>query len=379
MSGILSGVKVLSFALQYPGPYCTLLLADMGAEVIIVERPGIGDPVRAFPLMFEALNRNKKSITINLRSPQGREICYQLAKKTDIVIEGFRPGLVDRLQIGYRHLKKVNPSLIYLSISGYGQDGPYRDRVAHDITYQGIAGMLAPRIAEGDPLAIQPVPAVGDLSSGMFAAVGALAALWCREKTGKGQYIDVSMADGLVSWMGVSLCQQLNLGQAILSRLDPAYGVFETKDKKYLTLSVMEDHFWRNLCNTIGKPELAELSGTERMARKDELVDSLRAVFLTKTRDEWVETFSPVDVPAGPVYTLDEVITDPQLKSRQLFLEVGTGERKLKQVAHPLKFSTHPASMRLPPPKLGEHTAEILHLLGYADTETEELRRIGAV
>lgn len=380
MDSALAGVKVLSMAWQYPGPYCSMLLADMGANVIMLEPPGIGDPSRLMPCFFSAINRNKRSITLNLATEKGREVCHRLAQSSDVVTEGFRPGIAERLGVDYHSLKQVNPRLIYASISGYGQDGPYRDWPAHDLSYQGVAGMLAAQIsAKGTSLTPPPV-AIADLSSAMFTALAILAALYAREKTGKGQYIDVSMTDGLVSWMSVPLTCYLQQGEAGLRGM-PGYGIFETKDGRFVTLSMTyEDHFWRNLCTVIGKQDLGQLSREERSAKQQELVSLLRAVFLTKTRDEWLKLLISADVPCGPAYELAEVITDPQLRHRGMFVELDDPRKgKRTFVAPSLKFSDTPAGIRMPPPELGEHTEEILLSLGYSQHQIEEMRHEGVV
>lgn len=378
MSPLLSDVNILSLAWQYPGPYSTLLLADMGAQVTILERPGSGDPGRLFPYFFKGLNRNKKSLAVDLQSEQGQEICHRLAKRVDVFTEGFRPGLANRFRIDYETIKKINPDIIYASISGYGQDGPYRDWPAHDLSYQGIAGMLSDIISQGGQLSLPPVP-IADLSSGMFATIAILAALHYRQSTGEGQYIDVSMTDGLVSWMSAPLTMYAHTGESFFAP-EPGFGTFETKDKKYLTLSIAhEDHFWANLCHVVGRDELGKLARSERVARREELQDILRQVLRTKTRDEWIQILPAANVAAGPAYEISEVYNDPQLKYRNMFFDMETPDEKLKQVGHPIKFSATPAEMRLPPPKLGEHNEEILLDLGYTKEQIREFERTNVI
>lgn len=380
MASPLAGVKVLSMAWMYPGPYCSMLLADMGAEVIVLERPGMGDPSRLIPSFFAAVNRNKKSITVNLATEKGSEICHGLAERFDVVTEGFRPGIAKRLGVDYKSLREINPRLIYASISGYGQDGPYCDWPAHDLTYQGMAGMLANQISAGAPSLIPPSVAIADLSSGMFATIAILAALYAREQTGKGQYIDVSMTDGLVSWMSVPLLRYLNMGETTLP-LEPGYGIFETKDGKFLTLSIaFEDHFWRNLCHAIGRGELGEISAQERRQRREELVDVLREALLARGRDEWVEILTSANVAAGPAYELAETVKDPHLRQRGMFVEIEDPRKgRSTFVAPSLKFSETPAEIRMPPPELGEHTEEVLLGLGYSQQEIQEMRHGGVI
>jgi len=383
MASPLDGLHIISMAEQYPGPYCTLLLADMGADVVLVERPRVGDPSRGPGGMsdfFAALNRNKRSVAIDLKTEEGREAVKRLVAKADVFLEGFRPGTMERLGLGYETLRELNPRLVYCSLSGFGQSGPYRLRPAHDISFQGIAGLLANLIDRGS-FADRPGVAIGDLSSGMFAAIGILAALYARERSGSGQYVDVAMADGLVSWMTAALTPVIN-GKPAFNLGDGAgYGVYKAADGKFLTLSVAtEPHFWRNLWQTVGRPDLAEISFVDRLKRNQELDGILREVFLTQSRDEWVELLAAGDVPSGPVFSLEEVARDPQLRERGMIVEWEAPDgRKIGMVNHPLQFSETPAGIRRPAPALGEHTEELLREAGCGDEELARLREKGAV
>jgi crotonobetainyl-CoA:carnitine CoA-transferase CaiB-like acyl-CoA transferase len=383
MASPLDGLRIISMAEQYPGPYCTLLLADMGADVILVERPGAGDPSRGPGGMsdfFAALNRNKRSVAIDLKTEEGREAVKRLVAKADVFLEGFRPGTMERLGLGYETLRRLNPRLVYCSLSGFGQSGPYRLRPAHDISFQGIAGLLANLIERGS-FTDRPGVAIGDLSSGMFAAVGILAALHARERTGRGQYVDVAMADGLVSWMTAALTPVINGNPAFSIGDGAGYGVYQAADGKFLTLSVAtEPHFWRNLWQSVGRPDLAELSFIDRLKRSRELDDILREVFLTRSRDEWVELLAAGDVPSGPVLSLEEVARDPQLRGRGMIVEWQAPDgRKIGMVNHPLQFSETPASIRRPAPALGEHTEEVLRESGFDEGEVARLREAGVI
>jgi crotonobetainyl-CoA:carnitine CoA-transferase CaiB-like acyl-CoA transferase len=383
MASPLDGLSIVSMAEQYPGPYCTLLLADMGADVVLVERPGGGDPSRGPGGMsdfFAALNRNKRSIAVDLKAQEGREACRRLIAKADVFLEGFRPGTMERLGLGYDALKETNPRLIYCSLSGFGQSGPYRLRPAHDISFQGIAGLLANLIDRGS-FADRPGVAIGDLSSGMFAAIGILAALYARERTGRGQYVDVAMADGLVSWMTAALTPVINGNRAFDLSGGAGYGVYEAADGKYLTLSVaMEPHFWRNLWRTVGRPDLVETSLVDRLQRNQEMEGILQEILLTKPRDEWVEILAAGDVPSAPVLSLEEVTRDSQLRERGMIVEWEAPDgRKIGMVNHPLRFSETPASIRRPAPALGEHTDEVLREAGYGGEEMARLREAGAI
>lgn len=382
MALALEGLRVLTIEEKLPVTYCSMLLGDLGADVIILERPGTGNPARVLPHFLEITNRNKRSITINLKSERGREVCYKLAQKCDVIIECMRPGVVKRLGIGYNTIKGINPQVVYCSVSGYGQDGPYIDWPAHDSSYQGIAGILnfTPRDAKGVPQL--PGILIADLSAGMFAAISILSALLARDKLGSGQYIDVSMTEGLVSWLSVPLGQYF--ATATPSRQgsgEPAMGVFTAKDGKFLTLSIAhEDYFWRNLCHSIGKAEFADMPREQRWQRRDELVAVLKQALLSKTRDEWVNVLTEADVPCTPVLSLEEVVADVHLRQRGVFPEVQDANgNKVKQVAYPAKFSETQPQIRRLPPALGEHTQEILDWLGYTSTEIETLRQKGDI
>lgn len=359
----LDGLKVLSMAEQYPGPYATLLLADLGADVILIERPGMGDPARQFPSFFAALNRNKRSVAIDLKSDSGRDALKRLVETADIFLEGFRPGTMKRLGLDYESLSALNPRLIYASISGFGQEGPYRDRPAHDLSYQGMAGFLFRDAETGIPPERAPDVAVGDLSSGMFAAVGVLSAVIQRASTGRGCFIDVAMTDGLVSWMSVYLGAVLNGETPADIGAEPAYRSYACGDGKLITLSIAhEDWFWDPFCKVVGLDDAIGLKRPDRVARTKELSARIDAALKAKPRDEWGALFDTNGVPWGPVLSLKEVTEDPNFRARNLFREVA-GER---HVAQPLTFDgDHPGPER-PTPKLGEHTDEVLSQAGIA-------------
>jgi len=371
----LEGIRILESAHQYPGPYCSLLLADMGAEVIKIERPGVGDLARQLTEFFRSINGNKKSLTLDLKLPEARKVLYRLVEGSDVFMEGFRPGVAARIGIDYPTLKNVNPRLIYCSISGYGQEGPYRDLPGHDLNYLSMAGMLhCFQDEEGNFIA--PGVAIGDLSSGMFAAIGILAALQRRYRTGQGQFIDVSMFDGLLSWMTTRLGIFWGTGKFERER-DAGYGIFRTLDGRFLTLAIAhEDWFWDRLCGAMGLSEYRGIRGSERRKRRAELAERLQRVFLQKSMEEWVKILKDADVPVAPVQSPEEIDKDPQVLFRKMVHEVllPSGE-KIKQVGAPIKFSEMPESQRTPPPQLGEHTEEILLGLGYVGEEIERLRQ----
>jgi len=375
----LQGIKILDSAHQYPGPYCSMLLGDLGAEIIKVEQPKVGDPARRNPGFFRGLNRNKKSITLDLKKPSAREIMMRLVKGADVFTEGFRPGVVKRLGLDYETLNKINPRLIYCSISGYGQDGPYRNLPGHDLNYMAMAGMLD-SIRDDQGNHIPPGIAIGDLSSGMFAAIGIMAALMARGHTEKGQYVDVSMFDGLLSWMTIRFGLFFNTGSSERP-YDAGYGVFKGRDGKPFTLGIAhEDWFWDRLCRAIGLDELVGIGVAERHQRRKELVDQLKPIFSKKNRDEWLKILVEADVPVAPINTPEQALEDPQVISRQMIQEIklSSGESN-RQVAFPIKLSKTPAVIKSPPPELGEHTEEVLLREGYTQQDLERFREEGAI
>jgi crotonobetainyl-CoA:carnitine CoA-transferase CaiB-like acyl-CoA transferase len=379
MTRPLEGITILDSAHQYPGPYCSMLLGDLGAKIIKIERPGGGDAARRNPGFFRSLNRNKKSISLDFKKPAAKDILLKLVDTADVFTEGFRPGVVDRLGIGYEDLKKVNPRLIYCSISGYGQTGPYRDMPGHDLNYLSMSGLFD-SIRDDQGNHVPPGIAIGDLSSGMFAVIGIMAALMARAQTGKGQYVDVSMFDGLLSWMSIRFGIFFQTG-SYERPYEAGYGVFKGSDGQPFSLGIAhEDWFWKSLCNATGLTEYEGIKGAERIKRRKELQKKMQAVFSQKPAAHWIDALVKADVPIAPIKTPDQVVNDPHVLLREMIKEIKlpSGETN-RQIAFPVKFSETPAVIQGPPPELGEHTEEILIGLGYSLEEAARFKDEGAI
>ena len=399
----LEGVKILDLSRLVPGAFCTMLLGDLGAEVLKIEAPGVTE-FRGSPeslqgeenqkaVAYYALDRNKKSIVVNLKSEAGREIFYHLSRHADVIVEGFRPGVAKRLKIDYETISKLNPKIIYCSLSGYGQDGPYQAFPGHDINYIAMAGILGLIGYSERPPAI-PLNLVADFAgAALYGALGISIALVARNKTGKGQYVDMAYMDGAVSLMTWFACgyffngSMLERGESWLHGAYPYYGVYETKDGKYITIGCLEPHFWEKLCRFLGKEEyipyhfaLEHTFHKPEDEKWDEIRSSLKQIFLTKTRDEWFELLIRNDVPVGKVYTPDEVFSDPQVLHRQMVIEVEHPTLgKIKQVGIAPRLSGTPGKVRSLSPLPGEHTDEILQELGYKREKIKHLRQEGVV
>lgn len=357
----LTDLRVLSLAEQLPGPYASMLLADLGAEVILVERPKGGDPSRRFPGLFSALNRNKRSVALDLKSEPDRERFLQLVDTADVVMEGYRPGTAARLKIDAETLRRRRPDLIYVSISSFGQQGPWSNIAGHDLSIQAAAGMLnSPLGAEGRN--DMPVLPMADVASGMFAALSVLAALHGRTRTGAGATLDVSMLDALVSWMTALLVPPLNnLPMRDLPPLDPGYGIFSTRDRRQLTLSIAgEDKMWSQLCELLGLEDLASLNEADRSARVLQIDPVLRAAIRQWNHDDLVAELERRLIAFGPVLSGAEVLDNPQLGFRRLVQEFAQAGRKERYIMQPVLFDGEQFELRRGVPALGEDNAELL-------------------
>jgi crotonobetainyl-CoA:carnitine CoA-transferase CaiB-like acyl-CoA transferase len=380
----LEGIRILDLSRLLPGPYCTLLLADLGAEVIKVETPGIGDYIRLIPpftndpatgekigAAFLVLNRNKKSLALNFRNKRGKEVFLHLARDADLILETFRPGAVDRWGIGYETVRAMNPHIVYCSLSGYGQTGPYRDRAGHDLNYIGLVGLLAANGAAGGP-PIPPGVQIADLSGGMLAAISILAALVNRERTGTGQYLDVSLFDSALSWMGTIIGgafaagEKIERGRMQLNGGMACYNVYETRDGKFITLGAIEPHFWAAFCKAVGREDL------NARAQEFDAIPEVAAIFKTRPLDEWLALFKTVDACVEPVRDFAAVFDDPHIRHRGLVADIGG----VPQVGSVFVFAE---SAHAPPPRLGEHTREVLARSGMSDAEMGELEAAGVI
>jgi crotonobetainyl-CoA:carnitine CoA-transferase CaiB-like acyl-CoA transferase len=375
---------VLDLTRLLPGALCTMLLADMGADVIKVEEPGRGDYMRWNPplrdgqsVLFNALNRNKRSVTLNLKADAARVVFLRLVSTAAVVIEGNRPGVMERLGLGWPVLSAANPKLVMCSLTGYGQSGPLAQHAGHDLNYMSIAGatsMNRGRDGQPHPLAVQ----VADLGGGaQSAATAILGALLGVERGGGGQYLDVSMTDGVLSWLAVPLAQTLEEGPIAgddhrLTGRYSCYRVYRCADGRYLSVGALEPKFWAALCEALERPDLVERQyavGEEQMRLHEEM----EGIFARSGRDEWAQRLSPLETCCEPVLELDEVARHPQVVARGLLVERETGLEVGPAVAMGGGWR------RLDPPRLGEHTAEVLGEVGVETAALEEMRVSGAV
>jgi alpha-methylacyl-CoA racemase len=383
----LEGIRILDLTRQAPGPYCTMLLGDLGADVVIVEEaPGAGRRMEMGmserTQAFWALNRNKRSVGLNLKESRAQEAFLKMAESADVVIEGFRPGVVKRLGVDYDAVRARNPRLIYCSLSGYGQTGPYSGLVGHDINYISIGGALGMIGTPGSPPAI-PMNIIADFAGGgLYAAFSILGAVIAREKTGRGQYVDIAMSDGVTSLLAFPASQYFAAGLVpkpgveMLNGGAPFYAVYECSDGKWLSIGCIEPWFWSELCKALDCEDFIP----QQMNREKhpEIFDYLRKRFMDKTRDEWFEQLRRRDICVGPVYTLDEVFEDPHVQARGMVTEVEHPDfGAVKQVGVGPKFSETQGAVRTTAPKRGEHTAALLREAGYADAEIEEMKAAG--
>jgi len=374
----LRGVRILDLTRLAPGPYASLALADLGADVVKVEEPPRGDPLRHLSqcgpdladALFDLLNRNKKSIALNLKTSQGRAILLQLARKSEVLMEGFRPGAMERLGLGYEAVAEVNPGLIYVSISGYGQTGPHHLQAGHDLDYVALGGLLDLTGRPDGPPVVPGVP-VADLVSGLWTALGIVAALRKCAGSGRGQYLDISILDCVVSLLQVPLADWLasgcvpERGRMPLSGKQACYNVYETADGQHMALAALEHHFWEAFCLAVGRPDWVQ---RQQDPDQGSLIAEVSALFGAQPRDYWSTLLATHDCCCEPVLAIDEAFAHPQVRHRGLLHG--------RSLATPLVSQSRPA---VPAPRLGQHTTEILAELGYEADDVQRLRRQGVI
>jgi alpha-methylacyl-CoA racemase len=391
----LSDVRVLDLSRLLPGGFCSLLLADFGADVLKVEDTGMGDYVRWAPPYYEgaddsaksalylALNRNKRSIRLDLKQDGGREVLLRLVREHDVLLESFRPGVLDRLGVGYDRLREENPRLVYCAITGYGQDGPYRDRAGHDMNYLGLVGLLGLTGERGGP-PVQAAGQIADLGGGaLMAAFGIMAALRERERSGEGQLVDVSMADGALSWLAMVAGKYFadgvvpQRGDLELAGRFLCYRPYACADGD-VSLGALEPKFWQAWCRGVGREDLIERQfdppGSDAHAE-------VERIFAARTRAEWEAFAAEHDCCLEPVLGLDEALASELVRAREMVVELDQpgAERPVRQLGVPVKLSRTPGGVHGPGPALGEHTADVLAALGYSDDEAAALEQAGAV
>ncbi len=387
----LKNITVLDLSRLLPGPICSLFLADLGADVIKIEDTEAGDYIRWLPpllddygAVYHALNRNKKSIRLNLKTEEGKEIFRKLSKKADVILESFRPGTMDKLGLGYNNIKKINPKIIYCAITGYGQDGPYRDKAGHDINYISIAGLLGANGSEGGPPQMPGVQ-IADIGGGSLLGLSQiLLALYQRERTGKGQFLDTSMTDGCFTFLMHHLAESAGRkspfrrgGERLTGGL-ACYQVYKTKDNKYISVGALEPKFWSAILKILGREDLINKQFIEE--EQESLKKELQGIFITRTRDEWLALFQGQDVCCEPVYEPEEAEKDPQIQARGIFrrFKLKNGIETL-QIRTPIRGSRIKECPFRQAPAYGEHTEIILKKLGYNKREIQLLKDKGVI
>jgi crotonobetainyl-CoA:carnitine CoA-transferase CaiB-like acyl-CoA transferase len=391
----LSGIRVLDLGRHLAGPTCGMMLGDLGADVIKIERVEGGDDGRAAgppwvgeeSAFFLSANRNKRSLCLNTKVPEGQEVFRKLAATADVVVENFRPGVMDALNIGYETVSKTNPGIIYCSISGFGVDGPYANRPGLDQIIQGFSGLQRLTGFEGQEPTRVGIP-IADLLTGILASYGILAALHARERTGRGQQINTSLLESMVGTLGFQAVRYLN-GDGVPPPagnhhpINTPYGVFQTKDG-YITIGATGDKRWRLFCNIIGAEEWIEderfATNGSRFANREPLFALINDKLQAKTSDEWEEIFNEAGIPCGPIYDVGETLTHPQVLHREMVVEADHPTAgSIKLLGMPIKFTETPVGIDRVPPFLGQHTQDVLHDAGLSASEIDALEASGIV
>ena len=388
----LDGIRVLDLTRLLPGPVCTLHLADLGADVIKIEDTGRGDyartlgapPARTAPV-FLAINRNKRGLRLDLKHAEGVAVFLDLVRTAHVVVEGFRPGVVDRLGVGYEAARAANPAIVYCAISGYGQTGPYRERAGHDLNYCSHAG-LTDQIGEAERDPVIPNFQIADILGGALVPVmGILAALFDAQRTGRGRYVDAAMSEGVLAHNVQALAAVASRGRVaqrggdLLSGREACYRVYRTADGRHMAVGALESKFWEEVCDVLGRPDL---KGDHWAAGGDpaHAIAEVSRLFAQRTQAEWVEAFAGHDCCVSPVIPFEETLTDPQHAARGMFVRAPHPEAgDVLQMALPLKLSDFRFEVRRPAPAPGEHTEELLGALGYDTARIAALRESGVL
>lgn len=380
----LSGIRILDLTRLLPGPYATQLMADLGADVIKIEAPGVGDYAREMPpftddevgAIFDAVNRGKRSVAIDLKTARGQSAFHELVAEADVLFESFRPGVPDRLGADVETVRTHNPSIIYCSLSGFGQTGPLAGTIGHDLTYQGYAGLLDLTRADEDATPQMAGFPVADMAGGLFAAFAILGALLSREHNGEGTYIDVSLAEVLASFGGILVHQASGddpprPGETELTGRDPWYDVYETADGRYVSFAALEPKFWSAFCEAVGRQDLEEVHGTQSDVEREALRAELEELFAERTQSEWLEDLDGVDAAVGPVLPFEETLSHPHVRERDL---VQGTETEVPRIGFPGRLDgTRPETHGSPPP-LGADTMAVLADAGLAEERLSALR-----
>lgn len=391
----LQGLKVIEIGVAMAGPYCGMMLADYGADVIKIERTDQGDESRNWAPFFEgrmshyfaAVNRNKKSLAVDLKSKEGRAIVERLVLDADVLIDNFRPGALERAELGYEMLHRKNPRLIYCSITGYGATGPLKDERANDVAMQAYAGGMS-ITGEAGRGPVKMGISVADIGAGMFATTGVLLALQMRNVTGKGQRVDTSLLEGQIAMLSYHYTAYFASGKSPERKGSSAQGLvpyqaFKASDG-WMVVAVFTDRMWRDLCSALGMPEWGDdarfNSPQRRMVNRETIITALTEIFARESVAAWRARLAPLGIPCTPVLPIDQVVQEEQVQARDMIVEVETsGSHKLRMAGVPIKFSNAAGGVRTGPPRLGEHSKEIMKSLGYTDPELQRLVKEGVV
>ena len=391
----LQNIKVIDFSQILAGPFCTMLLADMGADVVKIEKPNGGDDTRRYgpPFIegesaaFLTLNRNKRSIVLDLKSEQGIAIVRRMLEDADVMIHNFRPGVVDRMGLAYDDVSALNPAIVYCTVSGFGTTGPYSSRAGFDLVAQGMSGLMSINGFPGAPPAKVGVP-MADLNTGMFCAYGILTAYINRLATGQGQHVDASLIESGIAYTLYESATYFATGEVAgplgsAHRMIAPYQAFATQDG-YINIGAANQNNWERMCRAIGREDLLEderfASNPERMVSIEALTPIMEETFRTQTTSHWVEVLESAGVPCGPIYDIEQVYADPHVQTRDMAVELEHPKSgSIRNIGVPVKLSDTPGSVRTPAPLLGQHSEEVLCQYGYEDTDISSFREAGAL